>query len=165
MVHSSGQGQSVVRCLALVASLVAIGAVPVHGQSAVGFQGGASIDPEQGFVGVFWQSPDIAGRFRIRPGIDGGFGSDVRIATIDIDFLYVFPLGQSGWRLIQGGGPVIAITRLDFGTDQTLTDTSAGASYVFGFQHDSGFFTEFRGAGGGNVPSLKFGAGWMLKID
>ena len=42
-------------------------------QSAVGFQGGASIDPEQVFAGVFWQSPSIGGRFYLRPGIDGGF--------------------------------------------------------------------------------------------
>jgi hypothetical protein len=165
MVHSSGHDRRAVPRLALLAIVMAIGVAPANAQSAVGFQGGGSIDPEQGFVGVFWQSPDIAGRFRIRPGIDGGFGSDLRVATINVDFLYVFPLGQSGWRLVQGGGPVIAITRFDFGFDQTETDTSAGASYVLGFQHDSGFFTEFRGAGGGRVPSLKFGAGWMLKID
>lgn len=165
MVHTSGQHGRRARVLALVALLVAAAAAPAHAQSAVGFQGGGSIDPEQVFVGVFWESPDIAGRFRIRPGLDGGFGSDLRIAAINVDFLYVFPLGQTGWRLVQGGGPVVAITRYEPFPDQTFTDTSAGASYVFGFAHDSGFFTEFRGAGGGNVPSFKFGAGWKIQID
>lgn len=129
-------------------------------QSQVGFQGGASIDPEQMFVGVFWQSPPLASRFHIRPGIDGGFGSDLRIATINIDFIVRFPLGGSGWTLIQGGGPVIAITKIE---DFEGTETSAGGSYIFGFAHDSGFFGEFR-IGGGNVPVLKMGAGWAIRF-
>lgn len=165
MVHSSGRHARFSLSLALVAMLLSAGNEQAFAQSAVGFQGGGSIDPEQGFVGVFWESPDIAGRFRLRPGIDGGFGSNLRIAAINIDVLYVYPLGQTGWRLVQGGGPVITITRFELSPDHTLTDTSGGASYVFGFAHDSGFFTEFRAAGGGNVPSLKFAAGWKLKIE
>lgn len=165
MVHTSGRPPRVVAGLWLVAILWSIGVLRADAQSAVGFQGGGSIDPEQGFVGVFWESPEIYGRFRIRPGIDGGFGSDLRVAAFNIDFLYVFTLGQSGWRLVQGGGPVITITRFEPFPNQTFTDTSGGVSYVFGFAHDAGFFTEFRAAGGGNVPSLKFAAGWKLKIE
>ena len=48
-------------------------------------------------------------------------------------------------------------------TFDTGTEVTAGGSYLFGFSHDNGFFTEFR-IGGGNVPALKFGAGWALKI-
>jgi hypothetical protein len=129
-------------------------------QSQVGFQGGASIDPEQAFVGVFWQSPAIGNRLHLRPGIDGGFGGDLRVATINIDFIARFSLGSSGWDLIQGGGPVIAITKVD-GFEGT--DTSAGGSYLIGFAHDSGFFGEFR-IGGGNTPSLKMGAGYAIKF-
>lgn len=129
-------------------------------QSLVGFQGGASIDPEQGFIGVFWQSPAIGNRLHLRPGIDGGFGGDLRVATINIDFIARFSLGTSGWDLIQGGGPVIALTKID-GFEGT--DVSAGGSYVIGFAHDSGFFSEFR-IGGGNSPSLKMGAGWGIKF-
>jgi hypothetical protein len=146
------------------ASIVLLAAAPVRAQAAVGFQGGASIDPEQGFVGVFWQSPDIAGNFRIRPGLDGGFGDGLRIATINIDLLYAFPLGATGWRIVQGGGPVVAITRFDAGSFGTETETSAGASYLLSFMHESGFFAEFRLAGG-NVPNLKFGAGWAIRLD
>jgi hypothetical protein len=129
-------------------------------QSQVGFQGGASIDPEQAFVGVFWQSPAIGNRLHFRPGIDGGFGNDLRVATINLDFIVRFSLGNSGWDLIQGGGPVIAITKID-GFEGT--DTSAGGSYVIGFAHDSGFFGEFR-IGGGNTPNLKMGAGFAIKF-
>ncbi|HYU78991.1 MAG TPA: hypothetical protein VEK56_08390 [Vicinamibacterales bacterium] len=129
-------------------------------QSAVGFQGGASIDPEQVFAGVFWQSPTLGGRFHIRPGIDGGFGNDLRLATINIDFLARFPIGSSGWSFVQGGGPVIVITKIR-GFDGS--DTSAGGSYILGFAHNSGFIGEFR-IGGGNVPSLKMGAGYQIRF-
>jgi hypothetical protein len=128
-------------------------------QSSIGFQGGASIDPEQLFAGVFWESPQIGGRFSLRPGLDGGFGNDLRVATINIDFIARFPIGGGGWNFVQGGGPVIAITRVP---DLDLTDTSAGGSYIIGFSHDQGFFTEFR-IGGGNTPSLKFGAGYRIR--
>ena len=128
-------------------------------QSLVGFQGGVSIDPEQGFVGVFWQSPPIGNRLHLRPGIDGGFGGDSRVATINLDFLVRFPLGTSGWDLIQGGGPVVALTKIE-GFEGT--DVSAGGSYIIGFAHDSGFLGEFRVGGGGNVPSLKLLAGYAI---
>ena len=128
------------------------------GGAAIGFQGGVSIDPEQVYGGVFWQSPPLGGRFHLRPGIDGGSGSDRRLAAINIDFIARFPLGDSGWHLVQGGGPVIVITRIPA---LGVSDTSAGGSYVLGFSHDRGFFTEFR-IGGGNVPNLKIGAGYQV---
>ncbi len=162
MVHSTGQ--TIRRAILGSALMTVLAAPPARAQASIGFQGGGSIDPEQGFVGVFWQSPDIAGNFRIRPGVDGGFGDLLRIATINVDFLYAFPLGATGWRIVQGGGPVIAITRFDNGPFGSQTDTSAGASYLLGFAHESGFFTEFRVAGG-NVPNLKFGAGWAIRLE
>ena len=130
-------------------------------RSQVGFTGGLSIDPEQAFVGVFWRSPEIGGRFHLRPGIDGGFGSELRLATVNIDFLARFPLGTSGWDFVQGGGPAIVIARFD-GVGGGRTDVGAGGSYIIGFAHDSGFLGEFRIGGGGNVPSLKLGAGFAI---
>lgn len=129
-------------------------------QWSVGFQGGPSIDPEQGFVGVFWESPQIGGRFSLRPGIDGGFGNDLRVATINIDFIAKFPIGNSGWNFVQGGGPVIAIWKAP---DFNATDTTAGGSYIIGFSHNGGFLGEFR-IGGGNTPNLKMAAGYQLRF-
>jgi len=127
---------------------------------AVGFHGGATIDPEQIYAGVFWQTPPIASRFHLRTGIDGGWGNDLRVAAINIDFIARFPLGNTGWDLIQGGGPVIALTKVD-GFEGT--ETSGGGSYLLEFQHRSGFFSGFR-IGSGNTPSLKLGAGYLLKF-
>jgi hypothetical protein len=130
-------------------------------ESLIGFTGGWSIDPEQGFVGVFWQTPEIGNRFHLRPGIEGGFSEDLRLAAVNIDFLARFPIGASGWDFIQGGGPTIVIARFDY-QGGTETDLSAGGSYSIGFGHDSGFLGEFRIGGGGNVPSLKLTAGFTI---
>ena len=158
-------GQSAVAALFVLSLLSSsANAQPVQvssSESLVGFTAGVSIDPEQRVLGVFWQTPEIGGRFHLRPGLDGGFGDGVKVATFNIDFIARFPLGASGWDFIQGGGPAIVMTRFDlFGT--TETDVAAGGSYIIGFGHDSGFLGEFRIGGGGNVPSLKLTAGYAI---
>lgn len=137
---------------------------PSSAQSSIHFNGGASIDPTQVYGGVSWESPDIGGRFRIRPGIDGGIGDGLRLAGINLDLLVKFPLGSSGWSLIQGGGPVITLTKFAEPFDDEPLEVHAGGSYLFGFQHDNGFFTEFRVGGGGFVPQLKLGVGWSVAL-
>ena len=132
-------------------------------RSQIGFTGGFSVDPEQVVAGVFWQSPEIGGRLHLRPGVEGGFGSDLRIATINIDFIARFPLGASGWHFVQGGGPAIVITRYQL-LQSAERDIGAGGSYIIGFGHDNGFLAEFRIGGGGNVPSLKMVAGMGLRF-
>jgi hypothetical protein len=163
MVRISGRFPSVVVAFSLLLSSIANAQImpPASRESQIGFVGGVSVDPEQGFVGVFWQSPEIGGRFHLRPGIDGGFGSELKLATINVDFIARFPLGASGWDLIQGGGPAIVIARYDF-VRGSETDVGAGGSYILGFGHDSGFLGEFRIGGGGNVPNLKLSAGYAL---
>lgn len=166
MVHR--MGQSACRVPVLVTVLLVGMSSAALAQPSVGFSGGGSIDPEQGFVGVFFQTPDVGGGFRFRTGIDGGFGNGLRIATINIDFIYLLPLGNGPWRFVTGGGPAISITRLSDDEASEFygigTDVSGGYSYLFGFAHDMGFFTEFR-LGGGNVPSMKFLAGYQIKFQ
>lgn len=166
MVRSRGRfslfvaGYTVVAALLLSSRAQAQPTIRPSSQPSIGFQGGASIDPEQGFVGVFWESPPIGGRFSLRPGLDGGFGNDLRVATINIDFIARFPIGTSGWNFVQGGGPVIAITRIPA---LDASEMGAGGSYIIGFAHDRGFFGEFR-IGGGSTPSLKMGAGYRVQF-
>ena len=162
MVISSGH-----RCALIAvffAGFVALTATSAAAQSSINFNGGASIDPTQAYVGVSWESPDIGGRFRIRPGIDGGFGDGIRLGTINLDLIVKFPLGRSAWTLIQGGGPVISISKYTGEFEDLPRELHAGGSYLFGFQHDNGFFTEFRVGGGGLVPQLKVGVGWAVEI-
>ncbi|HYE88355.1 MAG TPA: hypothetical protein VEA16_18460, partial [Vicinamibacterales bacterium] len=83
----------------LVGALAALSPPPALAQSSINFSGGGSIDATQVWAGVAWQSPDIGGRFRLRPGIDGGFGDDLRLGTINIDLIVHIPLGTSAWSL------------------------------------------------------------------
>lgn len=161
MVRRSGQRCALVSLF--FACFVCAGAVHASAQSSIHFTGGVSIDPKQAYGGVSWESPDIGGRFRLRPGIDGGFGDGLRLATINLDLIVKFPLGTSPWSLIQGGGPVISISKFSEFPD-ARAELHAGASYVLGFQHDNGFTGEFRYGGGGFVPQLKLGIGWSVQI-
>jgi hypothetical protein len=162
MVTRSGQRFALIALF--FAGLMTFSAPGASAQSSINFNGGASIDPEQAYAGVAWESPDIGGRFRIRPGIDGGFGDGLRLATINLDLIVKFQLGTTGWSLIQGGGPVISVAKFTGEFEDTPRELHAGGSYLFGFQHDNGFFTEFRVGGGGFVPQLKLGVGWSVEI-
>ena len=50
----------------------------------------------------------------------------------------------------------MAIFRID-----EENEVTGGLSYVVGFAHENGFFTEFKGDGSG-LASVKFGAGFTL---
>jgi hypothetical protein len=157
-------GQRFVLAAVFAACFFILAPAPARAQSSIGFTGGASIDPEQIYAGVYWESPALGGNFRLRPGLDGGFGDNLKVGAINIDLIAKFPLGQSGWSLIQGGGPVITITRFTGEFEDYEQELHAGGSYLFGFQHDKGFFTEFRVGGGSYVPQLKMGVGWAVEI-
>ncbi len=160
----SRSGQRIAIAAVLAACFVGLSVPPASAQSLISFSGGASIDPTQVYAGVAWESPDIGGRFRIRPGIDGGFGDGIRLATINIDLIVKFPLGTSGWALVQGGGPVITVSKFTGAFEDAPRELHAGGSYLFGFAHENGFFTEFRVGGGNFVPQLKLGVGWAVEI-
>jgi hypothetical protein len=143
--------------LVLLAARVGV-ADPAQAQG-VGFQGGVSIDPEQAYVGSHYETPGIGGRtIHFRPGIDGGFGSDLKLASINFDILYKTSLGPD-WKMYQGFGPSIHIVR--FGKPAE-NDVTGGINGIFGFAHESGLFFEFRGGGGGG-PNLKFGVGFTIR--
>ena len=160
----SRSGQRIAIAAVLAACFIGFGAPQASAQSLISFSGGASIDPTQVYAGVAWESPDLGGRFRIRPGIDGGFGDGIRLATINLDLIVKFPLGTSGWALVQGGGPVITVSKFTGAFADAPRELHAGGSYLFGFAHDNGFFTEFRVGGGNFVPQLKLGVGWSVQI-
>jgi hypothetical protein len=146
--------RSACAALAVLAIFVAGSRASAQG---IGFQGGATIDPEQIFVGTHFETKDFVQGLRFRPGIDGSWGGGYSLATINIEFVYRTPLGRSGWTMYQGGGPAIVLLRQSINTD-----VHAGSFFTFGFGHANGFFTEFR-YGGGTYPVLKFGAGVTIR--
>ncbi len=161
--RGSGLGRVTVTLIAALAVVVLTALPsPAAAQSAVGFQGGLAFDPEQVFGGVFFQTGDIGRGIRVRPGIDGAAGQGLRIATINVDLVYGYPLGANGWTFLAGGGPSVVITRFADFDDQR--DTGVGFHSLVGFGHDSGFFLEAR-LGSGRAQSLKFGVGWAITLN
>jgi hypothetical protein len=126
-------GQSSWHVVLLSWAFLAITTGTAAAQSSINFNGGGSIDPTQVYAGVSWQSPDIGGRFRLQPGIAGGFGDGLRLGNIHLDLVVKFPLGTTAWSLIQGGGPVITISKTTGELEDLPRELHAGGSYLFGF--------------------------------
>ena len=146
------------RCTRGVLMVLAVLVVSANAEAqGIGFQGGATIDPEQVFVGTHFETKEFYQGLRFRPGIDGSWGGDYSLAAINLEFTYNTPLGKSSWSMYQGGGPAIVLLRRD-----TNTDVHAGSFFTFGLAHENGFFTEFK-YGGGTYPTLKFGAGFTIR--
>ena len=133
-----------------------LGAAPAAAQGA-GFQAGVSIDPEQVYVGSHFESRALVDRVHFRPSVEGGFGSDQKLAAINIDFIYRFPLEGTPWSIYQGGGPAVNIYRVG-----ESTDTRGGLNAIFGIGHEGGFFAELR-VGSVSSPNLKFGVGYTIR--
>ena len=137
-----------------------LGCSSVARAQGIGFQGGATIDPNQVFVGTHLETGELMPGLRFRPGIDGGFGGAYSLASINIEFLYHIAL-KNKWALYQGGGPAIVLERVSVGTLHN-TSTHAGTFLTFGFANDNGFFTEFK-LGAGHSPTLKFAVGYTIR--
>jgi hypothetical protein len=143
----------------VVVLLLCMGCASTARAQGIGFTGGAAVDPGQAYVGTYFESAPIASRLRLRPGIDGGFGSGVSEAIIDFAFLYEIPFGPlSNWFVYQGTGPTVTILRIN---DQH--HTSGGFLGVFGIGNKKGFFAEAK-VSGGDGPSLRAGAGYTIRF-
>ena len=134
----------------------------------VGFQGGMTINPEQVYVGTHVELPLGSDQIVLRPAIDGGFGSGLRVAAIGAELQYRIELGNSGWRLSQGFGPGVYVARFASGfADAEATEVSGAWTYAFGIVHEGGFFTEFKGGGSRSfaIPMLRIGAGFTIRPE
>lgn len=134
----------------------------------VGFQGGMTINPEQIYVGTHVELPLGSDQLVLRPAIDGGFGSGLRVAAIGAELQYRIELGNSGWRLSQGFGPGVYVARFASGfANEEATEVSGAWTYAFGIVHEGGFFTEFKGGGSRSfaIPMLRIGAGFTIRPE
>ncbi len=122
--------------------------VPQARAQGIGFQGGYSVDPDQVYVGSHLEH-ELARQFLIRPGVEGGWGDGLTLASINVEFLYKFELEGGTWSIYQGSGPSINLFRID-----ERTDVRGGLNVIFGVAHETGFFTEFR-VGTANSPQLE----------
>ena len=132
-------------------------------QQVIGFHGGGTVDPEQVFAGVFWQSGDIGGglpaaagrRRRYRRG-HAHRGDQLRL------HLRVSARRQ---RLDVRHRRRAQRRHHPHPRDRRPGD-QRGAHYLFGFGHDSGFFTEVRlGSGNAQQPDGGGRLGHLARTD
>lgn len=140
-------------------------AAPAFAQEGVGFHGGATVDPDQGFFGMHFVTRPLSGDLRLKPGVDLGFGDGFTLATVRFDFANWFELNPR-WKLYFGGGPAINIYRLepvDLGGRSTEAelDLQGGFDTVVGFAHESRTSFEIR-IGSNGSPTLRFAVGYTF---
>lgn len=155
------------RAVPFAACALLLAASGAHAQG-IGFQGGLTVNPEQVYVGTHMELPLGSDQLVLRPAVDGGFGSGLRVAAIGAELQYRIELGNSGWRLSQGFGPGVYIARLDSALrDEDVRDFSGAWTYAFGLVHEGGFFTELKGGGsrGFAIPTVRIGAGFTIRPE
>jgi hypothetical protein len=142
--------------LLAVTFLSSITAVPAFAQY-FGVRAGASVDPDQFFIGGHAEVGPIVDRVWFRPNIDIGFGDDVTATTLNFEAVYRYAPPRSDWTLYGGGGPAINVYNFD-----NDTESEGGFNFVFGAEHQSGVFSEVK-LGVGDSPDLKLGVGYTFR--
>jgi hypothetical protein len=129
-------------------------------QNGFGFQGGATIDPDQGFFGLHFFVP-LTPQLKVQPAADVGFGNDLTLVSLHADFAQWFELGKGTWSLYFGGGPAVNLYRFDVGHDDSEIDAEGGFDFVVGFSSKAGPMLEMR-VGSSGSPDLRFAFGYTF---
>ena len=138
-------------------SLLTVAATPAQAQQVrAGVQGGVSLDPDQGFIGGHVETSPLVDRVRFRPGVDIGFGDDLTLVGINLEFTYAFTETRP-WNIYAGGGP--AINWYNFDND---SEAEAGFNFLVGAKSRQGLFFEMK-IGVMDSPDLKFGVGYTFR--
>lgn len=135
--------------LALAFAILA-GAAPARAD--MGARVGASIDPDQFYVGVDGDLGELVSRLTFRVGADLGLGDPDALVAFNVDFVF-HPADRLGrWRPYLGVGPALNL----FLDDDS--DVKGGLNFLAGLQHRDRFFVEIR-VGVIDSPDFKIGAG------
>lgn len=138
--------------LALAMILVA---APISAQE-VGGRIGASLDPDQFYFGVHFETDPVVERVHFRPNVEIGLGNNATVVALNFELVYRFPSRQR-WSFYAGGGPALNII-------DTYRDTEAegGLTIVGGVEHGQGLFFEIK-AGLLNSPDVKLAVGYVFR--
>lgn len=140
-------------CVAAVALLAS--AAPAAAQ-APGVRAGASVNPDQFYVGGHVETAPIVDRLHFRPNAEIGFGDDLTTIALNLEFIYKAPI-NSDWTLYGGAGPAVNFYSFD---DDTTTD--GGLNFLFGAETATGLFFEIK-LGAIDSPEMKFGVGYTWR--
>ena len=152
-------GAAAVIPLVTLAVLFAVTA-PASAQKGFGVRGGLSVDPDQGYFGLHYDTGPIVDRLSFRPNVEAGFGSSETLIAFNFEFAYHIRLPKSAWSVYFGAGPAAVLTTVDEGGGNH-TDVGGGFNMLIGLTHRKGFFTELK-VGVIDSPSLKIGIGYSF---
>jgi hypothetical protein len=157
-----GSLSRMIRVAAAAVVLASCAPALARAQDGVGFHGGATVDPEQGFFGLHYFAP-LSSQLKVHPAADVGFGSDLTLVSLRADFAQWFELGRTGtWSLYFGGGPAINLYRFDTGAgDDAELEAEGGFDFVAGFSSKRGPMLEVR-VGSSGSPDLRFAVGYTF---
>jgi hypothetical protein len=134
-----------------------VSTAPAAAQDA-GVRGGISVDPDQFYFGGHLETSALVDRLHFRPNVEVGFGEDIMLIGVNMEFVYKFP-SRNGWTLYAGGGPALNVYTFDNVDDSA---TEAGLNVLVGVEQSSGLFFEFK-VGAIDSPDFKFGVGWTFR--
>jgi hypothetical protein len=123
----------------------------------VGLRGSVSIDPDQGYFGVHYESSALIDRLHFRPNLEVGLGDDLTHVGLNMEFVYKFPRRRQSWNLYAGGGPAV-----NFFTADDNTNTEGGLNLMIGAEQPRGLMFEVK-VGAFGSPDVKFGVGWTFR--
>jgi hypothetical protein len=148
--------RSVLSVLSVVSVCFVSSVLPAAAQSRVGLRAGVSVDPDQAFFGVHFETRPLIDNLTFRPNVELGVGDDITLIALNFEFAYWIPLERTAWRLYLGGGPAVNIYSFD-----DDGEVEGGFNVLLGLQHRRGLFTELK-VGAMDSPDLKFTIGYVF---
>ena len=143
--------------VSFVLALCALVALPATAAAqGPGVRAGASVDPDQFYVGGHYESRPLVERLHFRPNVEVGFGDDITAVGLNLEFVYKIPI-DGPWTLYAGGGPALNIYSIN---DDSFTD--GGVNALFGVETTQGLFFEIK-LGAIDSPDVKFGVGYTWR--
>jgi hypothetical protein len=121
-----------------------------------GVRAGASVDPDQFYLGGHYESTALVNRLHFKPNAEFGFGDDVTSVGLNFEFVYKFPMARP-WNLYAGAGPALNIYSFD-----DDSEAEGGLNFLFGAETTRGLFFEMK-VGAIDSPDLKFGVGYTWR--
>ncbi len=149
-------------CLCLVVT-AATSSVAQGIRPAIGARTGFSVSPDQFTIGIQSQLGSIAaGRFA--PSVDFGFGNDVNVTTLNLDWqAHFLSFPGASTSVYAGAGPTISILSPDRGSSDTEIGLSLVAGLKMPFSPVNYYNIEAR-FGVGNTPDFKLLIGAMIGL-
>jgi hypothetical protein len=157
--HRGATMTTAMKRFALAAAACAlVTAIPSDARAqAVGVRGGVSIDPNQFFFGLHYETVPLVDRVHFRPSLEVGFGDNVTLAALNFEGVYKYPISGTPWRVYAGAGPAINVYR------NGGSDARAGFNFLGGVENASGLMLEVK-FGVIDSPEFKVAVGYIFKL-